>query len=166
MYDKFTAEDKRLESLWGSINTANGMVDLRSINESWAQMGSVPYKYPADPAATGEAHGNDRIIYRYADVLLLRAEALNNLTPLSGEAISLINQIRRRSNAPVISAADFSFGQQLNDFILDERFRELFMEGHRREDLIRHGKYLSEAASRGASYTDGSRLCSLFLSGQ
>jgi len=39
----------------------------------------------------------------------------------------------------------FAGENALNDFILDERFRELFMEGHRREDLIRHGKYLSEA---------------------
>lgn len=160
MYDeKFTEpQDERLEALWGSINTADGMVDLRSYPDQWAQDGAIPYKYPADPASTGEAHGNDWIIYRYADVLLLRAEALNHLTPLSGEAIELVNDVRERSNASPVSASDFAGEDAFNDFILDERFRELFMEGHRREDLIRHGKYLSEAAKRGAAFTDESRL--------
>lgn len=158
MYDKFQVGDERLQSLWGSINTTSGMKDLRSINESWAQMGAVPYKYPADPASTGEAHGNDWVIYRYSDVLLSRAEALNMLEPLNSEAIGLINEVRGRAKAAAITAGQFANGNELNDFILDERFRELFMEGHRREDLIRHGKYLSEAESRGASYFDATRL--------
>lgn len=159
MYDKFEEGDQRLEAIWGSVHIGNGeMVDLRSINEAWAQMGAIPYKYPADPASTGEAHGNDWVVYRYADVLLLRAEALNNLSALSSEAIDLINQVRGRANADLISASDFSNAQELNDFILDERFRELFMEGHRREDLIRHGKYLSEAEKRGSSFANETRL--------
>lgn len=158
MFDKYQAGDDRLKSIWGSMNTSGGMKDLRSINEAWAQMGAVPYKYPADPASTGEAHGNDWVIYRLADVLLLRAEALNKLQPLNSEAIGLINQIRRRAKTAEISAAQFANGDALNNFILDERFRELFMEGHRREDLIRHGRYLSEAQSRGASYFDDTRL--------
>lgn len=147
-YDKFETEDKRLESLWGKLNTENGVINIRSVQETWAQLGAVPYKYPADPAATGEAHGNDYVIYRYADVLLLRAEALNQTGEIA-EAVELINQVRSRSNASLIDAADYT-KESLNDFILDERMRELFMEGHRREDLIRHGKYLSEAANRGA----------------
>jgi len=158
MYDKFENGDERLQALWGKMNTKDGVKDLRSINEPWAQMGAVPYKYPADPASTGEAHGNDWVVYRYSDVLLLRAEALNRITPLSSEAIALINQVRSRSKASTISAAQFANGEALNDYILDERFRELFMEGHRREDLIRHGKYLSEAKSRGAVYSDDTRL--------
>jgi len=158
MYDKYEDDDDRLNSLWGSINTASGLVNLRSINESWAQMGAVPYKYPADPASTGEAHGNDWVVYRLADVLLLRAEALNKLTPLNEESIHLINQIRTRAKTSLVKASDFAHADALDDFILDERFRELFMEGHRREDLIRHGKYLSEAKLRGASYFDETRL--------
>jgi len=158
MFDKFKNGDERLKSIWGRINTSKGMVDLRSINESWAQMGAVPYKYPADPASTGEAHGNDWVVYRYADVLLLRAEALNHISPLSSEAVGLINMVRNRAKTTAIVASDFVGENALNDFILDERFRELFMEGHRREDLIRHGKYLSEAKKRGASYSDESRL--------
>jgi starch-binding outer membrane protein, SusD/RagB family len=159
MYDKFTdANDKRLLSLWATLNTDNGVMNLRTSNEGWAQMGAVPYKYPADPASTGEAHGNDYVIYRYADVLLLRAEALNHLSPLSQEAIDLVNQVRYRSDASLVSIANFTNADAFNDYILDERFRELFMEGHRREDLIRHGKFLSEAQKRGSPYAIESRL--------
>ncbi len=158
IYDKFDSDDQRLASLWGEMNTVDGVVDIRSIDATWAQMGAVPYKYPADPSAVGTPHGNDKIVYRYADVLLLRAEALNNITPLSFESIDLINEIRDRAGADLIQASDFADQAALNDFILDERFRELFLEGHRREDLIRHGKYLSEAAKRGAVNTDQTRL--------
>lgn len=168
MYDKFwdkvgapgsPNDDQRLQSLWGSVHIGNGnYMNLRESSETWAQMGAIPYKYPADPGSTGEAHGNDWVVFRYADVLLLRAEALNKLTPLSTEAIGLINEIRDRANTTLISASDFSSGDELNAFILDERFRELFMEGHRREDMIRHGTYLDEAQGRGANHFNESRL--------
>lgn len=158
MYDKYEPGDTRLKAIWGSLNTANGIVDLRSIKEPWAQMGAIPYKYPADPGSNGAAHGNDLVIYRYAEVLLSRAEALNHLQPLSDESITLLNRVRSRSDAEVVSKTDFVSATELNTFILDERFRELFLEGSRREDLIRHGKYLEEAKKRGANYTDETRL--------
>lgn len=90
MYDKYEeGNDKRLESLWAFMNTKNGIVDIRTVPEyaTWAQYGAIPYKYPADKYSTGAQHGNDVIIYRYADVLLLRAEALNNL---SGQTKNLL----------------------------------------------------------------------------
>lgn len=150
--------DKRLEAIWHMMNTKDGLVNLKEINESWAQMGAIPYKYPADPHGKGEPQGNDIIIYRYADVLLLQAEALNNISPLCDEAINAVNTIRQRAGTTLISANDFKTKEEFNDFILDERFRELFMEGHRREDLIRHGKYLEEAKKRGAVHYDETRL--------
>lgn len=168
MYDKFWDKvgdlstlnnDQRLNSLWGSVYIGDGKyMDLRASNESWAKMGAVPYKYPADPSSTGEAHGNDWVIYRYADVLLSRAEALNQINPLSTEAIELINQVRERAHTTLVSVSDFTSKDELNAFLLDERFRELFLEGHRREDMIRHGTYLEEAQKRGANYFDETRL--------
>ena len=70
----------------------------------------------------------------------------------------MINEIRNRVHTTPINLADYPTKDALNDFILDERFRELHMEGHRREDLIRHGKYLSKAEERGASNTNLTRL--------
>ncbi len=154
MFAKYEDTDKRLEALWAKMNTKNGIIDIRTLNASWVQYGAIPYKYPADPAGTGVNHGNDVVVFRYADILLLRAEALNNLNGLNQESIDLINMIRNRSEATPISLGQFSDQQSLNDYILDERFRELFLEGYRRQDLIRHGKFLSEAARRGAPAYD------------
>lgn len=52
-------------------------------------------------------------------------------------AVDLINDLRDRANNPnLISAGDLSL-----DFILDERSRELHWEAHRRQDLIRYGRF-------------------------
>ena len=96
--------------------------------------------------------GQDRFVYtdisyyginypvlRYADILLTRAEALNESGGSGSEAVQLLNQVRDRSNlGPVAGGLDQG---ALRDAILDERAREFFMEGHRRIDLIRSGKY-------------------------
>ena len=52
----------------------------------------------------------------------------------------LINTLRNRSGAPLITSSELT-----PEFILDERSRELYWEGHRRTDLIRHGKYVTSA---------------------
>ncbi|WP_161992001.1 RagB/SusD family nutrient uptake outer membrane protein [Flagellimonas algicola] len=77
-------------------------------------------------------------ILRYADIVLTRAEALNE-SGNSGEALTLVNEIRSRSNATPLP----DMGQQeLRDAILDERGKEFFLEGKRRMDLIRSGRYI------------------------
>ena len=52
------------------------------------------------------------------------------------QAVDYVNDVRERSNATTITAGDLTL-----DFILDERGRELNLEGHRRSDLIRFGKF-------------------------
>ena len=51
-----------------------------------------------------------------------------------------INNLRERANGGS-TAANISLADLTLDFILDERSRELHWEGHRRQDLIRFGKY-------------------------
>ncbi|MDO7876636.1 RagB/SusD family nutrient uptake outer membrane protein [Hymenobacter sp. ASUV-10] len=81
-------------------------------------------------------------ISRYAEVLLNRAEALAQLDAgVSGDAITLLNQVRDRSNptaAPAYAATDFADKQALIDAILLERRLELAFEGHRYYDLLRY----------------------------
>lgn len=84
--------------------------------------------------------GHSVDILRYADVLLSRAEALNELTPVSPEAITLINRVKARSHAKLLVAANYN-QNSLRDAILQERGWELFYEGKRRADLIRMNKY-------------------------
>lgn len=72
---------------------------------------------------------------RYADLILLYAECLNELNDPQG-AVEQINRIRRRANAYPIETMP---KEKLLDFIYEERMRELGMEGWRRFDLIRRG---------------------------
>ncbi|ASZ11119.1 RagB/SusD family nutrient uptake outer membrane protein [Chitinophaga pendula] len=75
-------------------------------------------------------------MYRFADVLLMRAEALN-MTGDKGGAIALVNQVRRRARAKQLNAADYNSPKEVEKVILDERQLELFAEGKRWFDLRR-----------------------------
>ena len=77
-------------------------------------------------------------LFRLADVYLMYAEAhLRGGGGSMDTALSLINELRTRAHNPnLLSASDLTL-----DFILDERARELHWESHRRQDLIRFGKF-------------------------
>jgi hypothetical protein len=108
-----------------------------------------PVKFTPDPNGLGSRHGNDMPILRYAEVLINRAEALNELSGPNQESIDLLNEVRRRSNAPDYNLADFATKESLRDQILVERGWEFHAEGHRRRSLIRHGSFISGAQARG-----------------
>ena len=107
------------------------------------------FKFTPDPNAIGQDNGNDIPYLRLADVILARAEALNELNGPNQESIDLINQVRTRARVAPITLADYPDAESLRDFILAERGREFYSEGLRREDLIRHGKFIQQAQDRG-----------------
>lgn len=76
---------------------------------------------------------NDFPIYRLADMLLIKAEALFRLGQ-NGEALDLVNEVRARAGMSALTALS-------DEELLAERGRELFAEGWRRSDLIRFGKF-------------------------
>jgi len=77
---------------------------------------------------------NDFPVYRYADILLMKAEALWRQNAGSAEALALVNQIRSRAGVAAYA--------ELNaDNLLAERGREMFSELQRRTDLIRFGEF-------------------------
>ena len=80
-------------------------------------------------------------LFRYADVLLMMVEAqVRKDGTANSTSLGLVNSLRIRANGGS-SAANISLADLTLDFILDERSRELHWEGHRRQDLIRFGKY-------------------------
>ena len=142
-YDKYEATDIRRNTtiLDRYTNTANLVKD-----KSNGMKGALPLKYTFIPLP-GDAQPVDVVVYRYAEVLLSLAEAINekNAGP-NAEAYSLVNQVRARAGV-----SDFS-GMNQAQFrlaLLDERGRELYGEGARRQDLIRNGTYISNAIARG-----------------
>ncbi len=83
---------------------------------------------------------NVRVI-RYAEVLLINAEAKARVGNASGAAASL-NQVRKRAGLPVIASPTV-------DQIINERRLELAMEGDRFFDLVRTGQAAAKLASKG-----------------
>ncbi|TPN87231.1 RagB/SusD family nutrient uptake outer membrane protein [Aquimarina algicola] len=84
-----------------------------------------------------DAPGNDYVFFRYADARLMKAEAiLRGGTDTNGEsALAIINELRTSRNASMLPAVTESD-------ILDERSRELYWEGWRRNDQIRFNTFL------------------------
>jgi starch-binding outer membrane protein, SusD/RagB family len=98
------------------------------------QSGIRVYKITASSQGQADNPTNDIMFFRYADVLLMKAEAQFR----SGDAASAlagINVIRTKRGASSLSALTA-------DVILDERARELYWEGWRREDQLRFGTLL------------------------
>ena len=82
----------------------------------------------------GRNQSNDMPIFRYADILLTKAEAIVRGGG-SGDAKGLFNQVRSYAKAPQLSSTP-----TLQD-LLDERGREFLDENWRRNDMIRFGTY-------------------------
>lgn len=98
-YDTFDASDKRRELAIVEYQTKSGSkVNLRTSGD----IGALPLKYGIDPQALGIWAGNDKVLDRYAEVLLFKAEALNELNGPNQESIDLINQIRARAFAGAV----------------------------------------------------------------
>lgn len=96
------------------------------------------YKYPADPARPeGQLNSNDYAIFRLAEIYLIKAEALNEQTPGSAAALALVNTLRARVFSPAQPLAAIDRAA-----LLRERLFELATEARRRQDLIRHGRFI------------------------
>jgi hypothetical protein len=102
-------------------------------------------KYYPDPQIiqATRLNGNDVPVFRLADILLMKAEAILRGAPattINGAVQTpdyLVNLLRTRAGAPAVS------GITLPE-LLDERARELSWEGWRRNDLIRFGQFETE----------------------
>lgn len=94
-------------------------------------------KFYMDLNSQDRNQSNDVPIFRYADVLLMKAEAiLRGATATSGDTpMSLMNQIRSYVHAPLLTK------NPTLDELLDERAREFADESWRRNDLIRFGQF-------------------------
>jgi hypothetical protein len=83
------------------------------------------------------ANSANWIVYRYADVLLMKAEALSQLGRFP-EALEILNQVRSRADVPLVNPPNTVAAYE--DYILDERALELAFEGKRWFDLLRMGR--------------------------
>lgn len=145
-YHTFDQADERLEVLVGDFVGTDGVRYNEQNPGSVLMNGALPIKYGEDPDATGEESQIDWIVYRYADVLTLLAEAIaRESNSVTQEAVDLLNMVHERAGLSAYKVTDFSTVESFLDAVLLERGHELWFEGTRRTDLIRHGKYIEYA---------------------
>lgn len=140
-FDKFDASDLRRKTtiISSYTNTEGGVSD-----RSNGLRGAIPLKYTGI-TGPGPMYTDDVVIFRLGEVYLSVAEAINEQHRTS-EAYEFVNPIRSRAGVDAFSNMT---EEEFRNAILDERARELYAEGTRRQDLIRHGKYISNAQARG-----------------
>lgn len=149
-YDSFEDDDVR-KSMWltGQIYSSSGealndddqpAILTKEIPSYMMPGGPVArlagyrgVKYAVERGAPGADMSNDFLIYRISDVYLMRAEA-NFRLGNAGDALADVNLIRSQRGV-----SDFS--EVTAENLLAERGRELAWEYHRRQDLIRFGKF-------------------------
>lgn len=116
----------------GDLNTGK---DLNGWTQGYKSIKFFPYVEEVNAHSRNQS--NDVPIFRYADILLMKCEAIvrGGSATRGDTPMSLFNQIRSYVNAPTITS-----DPSLQD-ILDERGREFLDEHWRRNDLIRFGDF-------------------------
>lgn len=92
---------------------------------------------------------NDFPVFRLGDIYLMKAEAMLRGGKTAADAVEYVNPIRERANVDTWTAADLTL-----ESLLAERGREMFFEGHRRQDLIRFGQFNKSWWEKDASTSD------------
>jgi hypothetical protein len=113
-----------------NLTPAINMLEPNCLRQAGSRVAKFPFIEGSDRYTS-----NDYPIFRFADVLLMKAEALMRSGGDMGTALSLVNQVRGRANASAL-------GELNEEILLAERARELYAEGFRRSDMIRFGVFL------------------------
>jgi hypothetical protein len=139
-----------------NLNFGNFGSTAGQINElgpqAWRQSGVRIGKWEFEIGGTQDM-SNDYSVFRYADVLLMKAEALWRLSgsPTDAAALALVNQIRTRAGLTNMTSLDGKLSFDLTGPVVaggelfNERGREMFAEHSRRQDLIRFGLWSMNA---------------------
>jgi starch-binding outer membrane protein, SusD/RagB family len=121
------------------LRQSESAFDCGNDEVAW-NMGYRNIKFYPDPTSASRNQNNDEPVFRYADIILEKAEAIQRGgTATSGQtALSLVNLLRaNRTTSPALTSIKL-------DDILSERNRELAWEGWSRNDVIRFGKFESK----------------------
>lgn len=138
VYRLFSATDKRRAvTFYSSVyNAATGQTVV--FNNSYAPYFNKFVDYSLSPLSIQVQSGINYPVLRYADVLLMYAEAQNEINGApTSDGYNAINQVRQRAGIPNLTAG---LGQSdFRDSVFLERRKEFIQEGHRWFDLVRQG---------------------------
>lgn len=136
-----TVNDQRW-SFQGRVNAGRNhasFVQAKSGNEN--DNGPFTYKWRSDP--NGFNSPDNTYILRVADVLLMQAEASNELSGPGDGVLLPLNQVRQRAGLPALSASSPASASKktMRDEIDRQRRLELAFEGERWFDLLRYARH-------------------------
>ncbi len=132
------------------ISVSGGEVDVTAEGYTYLPV-TLKYFDFGNEGMTTCASGNDNIIYRYADVLLMYAECLNEAGEVQSAA-GYLNRVRTRAGLPETDAVT---REEMDIAIENERLLELCFEGHRWYDLVRRGRITEVMEKHFAHRTQG-----------
>lgn len=143
-YGEYEGPNNPVESSALTDRGGNPLVFTPEVDLFYAdeRMGVRVLKYLVNPD-TPEQPGTDYVFFRYADALLMKAEA-HFRKGETGEALNIINTIRSQRGASELNDID-------EQALLDERGFELYWEGLRRNDQIRFGVFTEAWSEKEAS---------------
>ena len=135
LYRKFDVADKR-----AMFFTEGHFLDLTVLSSDTKYgYGVTKFRNVTSDGVNG-SHADfvdtDYPLFRLADAYLMYAEAALRSNGNGAQAVIYLNELRARAGLSALSQNNLTL-----DFILDERARELYWEGWRRQDLIRFGKF-------------------------
>ena len=138
VYRLFSSTDtRRAVTFYNSVyNAATGQTVV--FNNSSAPYFNKFVDYSLTPLSVQAQSGINYPVLRYADVLLMYAEAQNEINGApTSDAYNAINQVRSRANVPNLTAGLSQ--SAFRDSVFLERRKEFIQEGHRWFDLVRQG---------------------------
>jgi hypothetical protein len=116
------------------------IASITDFNDGWAAPKYQNVTSTGAPGSNGTHPDTDFPVFRLADAYLMYAECVaRGAGGNAGTAVGYINLLRERAYGD--QSGNITEPDMTLDFILDERARELWWEGHRRTDLIRFGRF-------------------------
>lgn len=133
---QFSKDDQRRNASFIQVYTFDA-------NKKYSYYASLVYKFRGLEVAGRRGFFDDVVLYRYSDILLMKAEAKN---ALGQDPSPEINQIRMRAFGTKFSANTFVNGSKASndEAILQERLLEFIFEGKRWYDLVRFGQVFNK----------------------
>ena len=162
-YVRVDGQGNRLDPLTGAWGLSGYEPNLYNKYSVADDRKNTTFKSPADPlsntgkwldvgAVSADGAGTNFIVYRYADLILIKAEAENEISGPTATAYAEINKVRNRALLPNLTAGLTK--NQFRDSVLHERNLEFAMEQLRWYDLKRTDRLKSTLIATGRNWND------------